>query len=547
MSETYVTTSGGQQALVLRQRSSNGRANRVQSNNISAARLVAEIVRTSLGPRGMDKMLVDSLGDVTITNDGAAMLKEMDVQHPAAKMIIEVAKAVDGEVGDGTTSSVVLTGALLANAERLMESGVHPMVIVNGYRKAAQQAKTILGKIAVGTAPGDRATLIKVAKTSMASKIVSNDSAGLTAIVVDGLLRIMQEKGDGNFMVDLDNLKVQKLVGGSIRDARFVMGIVLDTEITNSGMPRQVKEARIALVSSPLEIEKTEFDAKLNITIPGQVHQFLDEETKILKTMVEKIAEAGASVLICQKGIDDMAQHFLALKGILAMKVVKESDMAALSKATGARIVYSPGELSEKDLGRARMVQERKIDNANRVFVEGCPNPKAVTVLLRGGTQRVVDEVERSVHDAIMVTKDVLENPAVVAGGGSVEEELRQRLTRWSSTLEGRERLAAENFAQALEAIPLALASNAGFDQLDTQIALRERHAHDRMWAGVDVLGTGVRDMWERGVIEPVSVKEQMISSATECTCMLLRIDDVIQTRGRVQSATRAGADAMPY
>ena len=543
---TYVTTTGGQRTSGSGQSSWKGRRRWAQSNNIAAAKLIAEIVRTSLGPRGMDKMLVDSLGDVTITNDGATMLKEMDVQHPGAKMVIEVAKAVDGEVGDGTTSSVVLTGALLANAEELMDRGIHPMIVVNGYRKAAQQAKLILGKIAVSTAPGDRATLIKIARTSMASKIVSNDSVALAAVIVEGLLRVIEEKEDGNFSVDLDNLKVEKLVGGSIGDARFVMGVILDKEIAHSGMPRLVKEARIALISSPLEIEKTEFDAKLNITNPGQIQQFLDEETRMLKVMVDKIAETGANVLICQKGIDDLAQHYLARSGILAMKRVKESDMATLAKATGARIVSSPSELSKKDLGRAGTVEERKIDDEKRVFVEGCKNPKAVTVLLRGGTQRVLDEVERSVHDAVMVTKDVLENPAVVAGGGAVEAELYQRLTKWSRTLEGREQLAAEKYAEALEAIPLALASNAGFDQLNIQTALRERHAHDSMWAGVDVRGTGVTDMWEKEVIEPSSVKEQIIDSATECTCMLLRIDDVLQSRGRAQSTPR-GPNDMPY
>jgi len=544
---SYVTTSRGQQVLVLRQGGSNSRQKRAQSNNISAAKLIAEMVKTSLGPRGMDKMLVDGMGDITITNDGATMLKEMDVQHPAAKIVIEVAKAVDGEVGDGTTSSVVLTGALLANAEELMEMGIHPMVIVNGYRKAAQQAKRILSKIAVSVAPGDRTTLIKIARTSMASKIVSNDSAALGAVIVEGLLRVAEEKEGGNFTVDLDNLKVEKIVGGSIKDTRFVMGVILDKEIAQSGMPRKVKDARIALVNSPLEVEKTEFDAKLNITNPAQIHQFLDEETKMLKAMVDKIVEAGANVLICEKGIDDVAQHYLARGGILALRRVKESDMVRLAKATGARIVSGLDELSKKDLGRAGLVEERKIDNETRTFVEECANPKAVTVLVRGGTQRVVDEVERSMHDAIMVTKDVLENPAIVAGGGSVEEELYQRLTKWSSTLEGREQLAVEKYAEAMEAIPLALASNAGFDQLNIQVALRERHGHDKTWVGVDVLGTGVTDMWEKDVIEPVSVKEQIINSATECTCMLLRIDDVIQSKGRAPAAAPGGADGMQY
>jgi archaeal chaperonin len=542
---SYVTTSGGQQVLVVRQGQSNSRSKRAQSNNISAAKLIAEMVKTSLGPRGMDKMLVDAMGDITITNDGATMLRDMDVQHPAAKIVIEVAKAVDGEVGDGTTSSVVLTGALLANAEELMDRGIHPMVIVNGYRKAAQQAKRILDKISVSVAPTDRVILTKVARTSMASKIISNDSAALATVVVDGLLHVAEDVGDGNFSVDLENLKVEKKVGGSIKDTSLVMGIVLDKEIAQSGMPRRIEGAKIALVNSPLEIEKTEFDAKLNITNPAQIQKFLDEETRMLKAMADKVSEAGANVLICQKGIDDMAQHYLSRAGVLAIRRVKESDMIRLAKATGARIVSGLDELTKKDVGRAGLVEERKVENDKWTFVERCANPKAVTILVRGGTQRVVDEAERSMHDAIMVTKDVLENPAIVAGGGAVEEELYSRLIKWSSTLEGREQLAAEKYAEAFEAIPLALASNAGFDQLNIQVALRERHGHGKTWFGVDVLGTGVQDMWEKDVFEPARVKEQIINSATECTCMLLRIDDVIQSNRKSSPMPSGGMGGM--
>ncbi len=542
---SYVTTSGGQQVLVVRQGQSNGRSKRAQSNNISAAKLIAEMVKTSLGPRGMDKMLVDAMGDITITNDGATMLRDMDVQHPAAKIVIEVAKAVDGEVGDGTTSSVVLTGALLANAEELMDRGIHPMVIVNGYRKSAQQAKRILDKISVSVAPTDRVILTKVARTSMASKIISNDSAALATVVVDGLLHVAEDMGDGNFSVDLENLKVEKKVGGSIKETSLVMGIVLDKEIAQSGMPRRVEGAKIALVNSPLEIEKTEFDAKLNITNPAQIQKFLDEETRMLKAMADKVSEAGANVLICQKGIDDMALHYLSRAGVLAIKRVKESDMIRLAKATGARIVSGLDELTKKDVGRAGLVEERKIENDKWTFVEKCANPKAVTILVRGGTQRVVDEAERSMHDAIMVTKDVLENPAIVAGGGAVEAELYSRLIKWSSTLEGREQLAAEKYAEAFEAIPLALASNAGFDQLNIQVALRERHGHGKTWFGVDVLGTGVQDMWEKDVFEPARVKEQIINSATECTCMLLRIDDVIQSNRKSSPMPSGGMGGM--
>jgi len=536
-----VTTSSGQQVLVLREGSTQSCGKRAQSNNIAAAKLVAELVKTSLGPRGMDKMLVDSMGDLTITNDGATMLKEIDVQHPAAKMMVEIAKAVDGEVGDGTTSSVILAGALLGNAEKLLEKGVHPMLIVNGYRKAAHQAQKILDEIAIGVEAEDKATLTKIARTSMASKIVSNDSAELAALVVDALLQVVEKTSEGKDTVDLDNLKVEKKVGGSLKDTSLIRGIILDKEVAHSGMPKRVEKARIALVSSALEIEKTEFDAKINISNPAQMQQFLDEETRMLKGMVDKISESGANVLICQKGMDDMAQHYLAKAGILSVRRVKESDMVKLAKATGARIVNGLDGLSKADVGQAGLVEERKIEDDKWTFVEGCKNPKAVTIFIRGGSQRVVDEVERSMHDATMVVKDVLENPAIVAGGGAVEEELSYRLKKWSSRLEGREQLAAEQFAAALESIPQALAVNAGFDPIDIQVALREKHSAGKIWFGVDVLGNGVQDMLAKDVIEPVGIKEQIIKSATECSCMILRIDDVIASSKKGPSMPPGG------
>jgi thermosome len=529
MSEaSFVTTSGGQQVLILREGSTQNRGRRAQNNNISAAKLIADLVKTSLGPRGMDKMLVDSLGDATITNDGATMLKEMDVEHPIGKMIIEVAKTVDKEAGDGTTSSVVLTGALLEGAGELIEKGVHPMVIINGYSSAAKKAQRILEEIAVGVDPEDTATLRKIARTSMASKLISNDSAVLGAMVVDALLQVAEKTADGTYRVDVDDLKVEKKVGGSLKDASFTQGIVLDKEVVHSGMPKRVEKARIALVNSALEIKKTEFDAKINIARPEQIQQFLDEETRMLKGMVDKIQSAGANVLICQKGIDDVAQHYLAKAGILSVRRVKESDMAKLAKATGARMVTGVDGLARADLGQAGLVEERKLEDDRWVFVVDCKNPKSVSILVRGGSQRVIDEAERSIHDAVMVVKDVLENPGIVAGGGAVEEELAYRLSKWSATVQGREQLAVEKFAEALESIPLALASNAGFDQIDTQVELRESHGTGKAWAGVDVMGKGVRDMFIKDVIEPVSVKEQVIKSATECTCMILRIDDVI-------------------
>jgi thermosome len=542
MSEaSYATTSGGQQVLLLREGSTQSRGRRAQSNNILAAKLIAGMVKTSLGPRGMDKMLVDSMGDVTITNDGATMLKDMDIQHPAGKMIIEIAKAVDDEVGDGTTSSVVLAGALLEYAEELIEKGVHPMVIVSGYGKAAIQAQKILDNISVDVEPEDRVTLTKIARTSMASKMVSNDSAALGALVVDALLQVAEKAAEGTFKVDLDDLKVEKKVGGSLKDTSLIRGIILDKEVVHSGMPKRIEKARIALVNSALEIKKTEFDAKISISKPAQIQQFLDEETRMLKSMVDKISESGANVLICQKGIDDIAQHYLAKAGILSVRRAKESDMIKLAKATGARMVTGLDGLTEADVGQAGLIEERKIEDDKWTFIEGCKNPKAVTIFIRGGSQRVVDEAERSLHDAIMVVKDVLENPGIVAGGGAVEEELSYRLMKWSATLQGREQLAAEKFAEALEAIPIALAVNAGFNPIDIQVELREKHSAGKIWVGVDVLGKGTRDMFEKGVIEPVGVKEQIIKSATECTCMILRIDDVVASSRKGSSMPPGG------
>ncbi|MCL4436318.1 MAG: TCP-1/cpn60 chaperonin family protein [Thaumarchaeota archaeon] len=527
---SYGRTAGGQQVLILKEGTSQsrGKQRRAQNNNITAAKLVAEVVRSCLGPKGMDKMLVDGMGDVTITNDGATILKEIDVQHPAAKMMVEISKTIDNEVGDGTTSAVVLTGALLGSAEDLISKGVHPVVIVEGYRKASVQALKILDRISIKIEPTDIASLIRVARTSMASKLVSNESVALAGLLVDALLQVAEQIEEGNYKVDIDNIKVEKRTGGSLKDTVLVSGVILDKEIAHPSMPRRVNNARIALVSSPLEIEKTQFDAKINISKPEQIKMFLDEETKMLREMVETISNSGANVLVCQKGIDDVAQHYLAKASILAVRRVKESDMIKLAKATGARVVTGLDDLSTADLGVADVVEERKVEEDKWVFVEGCENPKAVTVLIRGGSQKVIDEAERSMHDAIMVIKDVLEKPAVVGGGGAVEEELFHQLMEWSSTLSGREQLAARGYAEALESIPLALAENAGFDTLDIQTELREKHDSGKVWYGVDVLGNGVQDIYNKGVIEPASVKEQIIKSATECSCMILRIDDVI-------------------
>ncbi len=520
-------TSTGQPVLILKEGSSQSRGKDAQRNNITAAKLIAEIVKTSLGPRGMDKMLVDSLGDVTITNDGATMLKEIDVQHPAAKMLVEVSKTTDNEVGDGTTSAVVLAGALLEKAEDLLDKDVHSTVIVDGYTKAAKRAIEALQGIAEKVLPENREWLVKVARTSMQTKLVSKDAEGLAELVVDAVLAVA-EKQDGKYKVDIDNVKVEKKPGGSLKDTKLIQGIVLDKEVVHSGMPKRIERAKIALVSAPFEIEKTEFDAKININDPSMMKRFLDEETKILKGMVDKVSTIGATVVVCQKGMDDVAQHYLAKANILAVRRAKESDMTKLAKATGARLVNNFEDLSEKDLGYAALVEERKVEEDKWVFIEGCKNPKAVTVLIRGGTQRIVDEAERSLHDAIMVTKDVIEKPAVVAGGGAPEAEAAYQVMKWAEKLSGREQLAAQKFAEALESIPITLAENAGLDPIDAQVEFRAKHAEGGKWFGVDAHEGKIKDMYQRQVFEPLVVKEQMVRSATEAASMILRIDDVI-------------------
>ncbi len=520
-------TSSGQQVIILKEGSSQNRGKEAQRNNIAAAKLIAEVVRTSIGPRGMDKMLVDSLGDVTITNDGATMLKEIDVQHPAAKMLVEVSKTTDNEVGDGTTSAVILAGALLEKAEELLDKDVHPTVIVDGYTKAARRALESLNSIAEKIDPQDKVWLTKIARTSMQTKLVSKEAEMLASMIVDAILAVA-EKAEKGFKVDIDNVKVEKKPGGSMADTKLIQGIVLDKEVVHSGMPKRMEKAKIALVSAPFEIEKTEFDAKLNINDPSMMKKFLDEETKMLKGMVDKVVKVGATVVICQKGMDDIAQHYMSKAGILGVRRAKESDMTKLARATGARVVNNFEDLSPSDLGYAALVEERKVEEDRWVFVEGCKNPKAVTLLIRGGTQRIVDEGERSVHDALMVTKDVVEKPLVVAGGGAPEAEAAYQVMKWSEKLTGREQLAAQKFAEALESIPIALAENAGMDPIDAQVDFRAKHAEGGKWFGIEASDGKVKDMYARQIFEPLSVKEQIVRSATEAASMILRIDDVI-------------------
>jgi thermosome len=539
----------GQQVpiLVLREGTTEQKDKDAKRNNITAAKVVAELIKTSLGPRGMDKMLVNSIGDVTITNDGATILKEIDVEHPAAKMMVEVAKSVDNEVGDGTTSSVVLAGALIEKAEELINKEVHATVIVDGYQEASEKALDILKQdIAIKSNAEDKELLNKIAFTSMASKLVANDAQILSNIVVDAVLSIaeeLKEDGANKIKIDIDNIKVEKKAGASIHDTQLIHGIILDKEVVHGAMPKKIDGAKIALLNCPLEIEKTEMSAEIRINQPQQMQRFLDEENRMLRSMVDKIKSSGANVVLCQKGIDDLAQHHLAKEGIVAVRRIKESDMTKLSKATGAKIITNIDELSGSDLGSADLVEERKVETDKWVFVEGCKNPNALSILVRGGSQKIVDEAERSIHDAIMAVKDVVEYPYVIVGGGASEIAISQKIREWSGSLSSREQLAAEKFADALESIPLVLAENAGMDIIDTQVQLRAKSSSTgKVRYGVDVLEGKVADLTSENVYEPLLVKEQIIKSAVETASMILRIDNVIAA----SKSKGAGASPRP-
>jgi len=530
--------------LVLKESALQQKGRDAQKNNIAAAKLVADLVKTSLGPRGLDKMLVDSLGDVTITNDGATILKEIDAQHPAAKMMVEVSKTIDTEVGDGTTSSVVFTGALLEKAEKLLEKDVHSTVIVDGYQAAAEKSLELLAGFAKSIKPDDQESLIKIAKTSMQSKLISEDSEPLSKLVVGAILKIAEKNGDA-YSVDLDNLKVEKKSGASIQDTALIKGIVLDKEIVHSGMPTKIQNAKIALVNAALEVEKTEMSAEIRISDPTQMQMFLEEENRMLKEMVTKLHNAGTNVLICQKGIDDISQHYLAKHGILAVRRVKESDMTKLAKATGGRITTNLDDITEKDLGHADLVQQKKVETDKWVFIEGCKNPHSVTILIRGGSQRVVDEVDRSIHDSLMVVKDVIETPSIVTGGGSAEAYLAGQLNEYADSFDGREQLAVKQYAEALESIPLTIAENAGMDPIDTIISLRAKQNSGKKGSGINAREGKIGDMNSLNILEPLVVKEQIIKSATETACMILRIDDVIAISGGPSSGGPPGMPPM--
>jgi len=492
-----------------------------------AAKIIAEAVKSALGPKGMDKMLVDSLGDVTITSDGRIILDEIDVEHPAAKMMVEVAKTQDEEVGDGTTTSVVVAGELLTKAEELIGKKVHPTVIIDGYRAAADKALETLEKIAIPIKPGDKKFLKKVAMTSMASKLVVENREQLADIAVEAILHVAN-KVENEYRVDLDDIMVEKKPGESITDTKLVKGIVLDKEVVHPGMPKRVEKAKIALLDVALEVKKTEFDAKINIETPEEMEAFLKEEENMLRNMVDKIADTGANVLICQKSIDDMAQHFLARKGVLAVKSAKKSDVEKLAKATGGKVATNLNDISENDLGFAEIVEQRKIGDDKMTFVEGCLNPRSVAILIRGGTERIVDEAERSVHDALCVIRDVVQEPKILVGGGAPEIEVARTLRNYAESLAGREQLAVQRFAEAIEIVPLTLGENAGLDPIDILSDLRARHEKGEKWAGVDVFEGKVKDMEKLEVYDPLAVKKQVIKSATEAATMILKIDDVI-------------------
>ncbi len=517
----------GQPILILPEGTQRYVGKDAQRLNILAARVIAETVRTTLGPKGMDKMLVDSLGDIVITNDGAAILDEMDIQHPAAKMMVEIAKTQDKEAGDGTTTAVVIAGELLRRAEELLNQNVHPSIIVKGYNLAAEKAQEILENIAKDASQMDEEVLMKAATTAMTGKAAEEEREYLAKLAVEAV-KLVGEKVGEKYQVDIDNIKLEKKEGGSARDTQLIRGVVIDKERVHPAMPRKIEDAKIALINEALEVKETETDAEIRITSPDQLQAFLEQEERMIREMVDKIVATGANVVFCQKGIDDLAQHYLAKAGILAVRRVKKSDMEKLAKATGAKIVTNVRDLTSEDLGHAELVEERKVAGENMVFVEGCKNPKAVTILIRGGTEHVVDEVERALEDAIKVVKDIVEDGKIVAGGGASEIELAIKLDEYAKKVGGKEQLAIESFADALKVIPKTLAENAGLDPVDVLVKVTAAHKEKGPTVGIDVFAGEPADMMERGVIEPLRVKRQAIKSASEAAVMILRIDDVI-------------------
>ena len=536
---------GNAPVVILKEGTKRDSGRRATHNNIAAAKAIAEAVRSTLGPKGMDKMLVDSMGDVVITNDGVTILKEVEVEHPAAKMVVEIAKTQDSECGDGTTTAVILAGELLKNAEELLEKGVHPTAISNGYRRAAGESLKLLEKIARPISKNDTSTLKAIAITSMTGKSSETNADFLADLTVKSIKMVSESSGK-QVSIDRDNIKIQKKQGVSISDTELVSGIIMDKEPVHTGMPTKVSKAKVALIDTPLEIKKTEIESKIQINDPSQIQAFLDQEEASIKKMVDQINKTKANVLICQKGIDDLAQHYLAKYGIMAIRRAKKSDIEALAKATGGRVVSNLEAISSNDLGFAGLVEVRKIGDDDMTFVTDCKNPKAVSILVRGGSEHVIDEIERNLADAIGVVALVVKDGKIVTGGGAVEIELALKLRKYAPRVGGREQMAFESFANAVEVVPSTLAENAGLDVIDTLMGLRKAHTQKgrNPHAGLDAYSGKVVNMKSRNVVEPLRVKTQALSSATDVATMILRIDDVIASK-QPEGPLPDGGDGM--
>ncbi len=542
----YYTTAGGQQVIVLKEDTDRQRGRDARKSNMMAAQIIAEVLKTTLGPKGMDKMLIDSLGDITITSDGATVLDEIDVQHPAAKMMIEIAKTQDKEVGDGTTTSVLLAGALLGKASELIDDNIHPSIIITGFQAAAEKALETLEKASIDVDMEDHETLMKLSNTSIRGKAVSNARDHLSKVVIDAIKQIIEHR-NGDVIADVDNVQIVKKEGASLRETSLIKGIIVDKEVVHAGMPKKIKGAKIALIDTPLEVKKTEFDAEIRITSPESIKAFLDQESDMLKKKVDQVVATGANVVFCQKGIDDMAQHYLAKAGVLSSRRVKKSDMEKLAKATGGKVVNNLADLNADDLGQCGSVEEKKVGNDKMIFVEECKDPQAVAIFIRAGLERMLDEAERALNDALYVISDVAEVPKMVSGGGSIEMEMAKAVRKHAVSVGGREQLAIEAFAEALEVIPRTLSENAGLDILDTMVAMKAAHAtKGGASMGVNVFGEGVIDMLKEGVVEPKVVKEQAIKSGIETTSMILRIDDVVAAKSGGMGGPGGPPGGMP-
>jgi len=535
---------GNAPILILREGTKRDKGKDAQFNNITAARTISDAVRSSLGPRGMDKMLVDSMGDVVITNDGVTILKEMDVQHPAAKMLVEVAKTQDAEVGDGTTTSVILAGELLKKATDMIDSNVHPTIITTGYRLANVKAQEVLKKVSKKVTIDDDKTLKLIAETAMISKQVGSSKEFFAEMVVDAVKTIIDKGSDGKYFADLKNIQTVKKAGSNMENSQLVKGLVIDKEPVSPSMPKKVEKAKIALIDAAFEVKKTEIEAKIQITDPSQLSAFIEEEERMLKNMVEQIKRAGANVVFCQKGIDDLAQHFFAKEGIYACRRVKKSDMERLGRSTGASICNKIAEIAAEDLGYADMIELKKIEDEEMTFITGCKDPKTVSIIVRGGTNHVADEVERSLVDAWSVVKVSIEDGMIVTGGGSTAIELAMQLRDYAASVGGREQIAIEAFASALEIIPSTLSENAGLDPIDIVIEMRKQHKAGNVHAGLNPYSGKVEDMLKLNVVEPYRIGKQAIDSATDAAVMILRIDDVIASKA--SPMPQMGEGGMP-